>query len=247
VRITRRQLLDFTANAPRRQQGADPAGSGRGRPSRSSAVTGRGCRGNPKIALWVRCSLANLRTFLSVLTLHFFVVDDTLPNRLKSSSLIDGRDRIWPLAAFRSALRVHSGCFFAASCIFALCSPNNITTQLSLPAATRSPPTRLAYVPPLYPPSAAAAHIPGAVILELLIDTHGTVADVNVVKDLPQVTQFAVDAVRHWIYEPTIVSGAPRSVRLTVVVRFPPTTGITAAYVIPINSRLTTLPQSLHA
>lgn len=82
------------------------------------------------------------------------------------------------------------------------------------------PPTKIRDVPPVYPPSAADAHIEGVVILEVLIDEQGHVADTRVVRSVPQLDQAAITAVNQWQYEPTLLNGAPVPIVMNVTVQF---------------------------
>jgi TonB family protein len=58
------------------------------------------------------------------------------------------------------------------------------------------------------------------VILELVVDTAGKVAAVQVIRSVPPFDEAAVSAARQWEYEVTKVNGKPVSVRLTVPISF---------------------------
>jgi TonB family protein len=73
---------------------------------------------------------------------------------------------------------------------------------------------------PHYPPDAQAAGIRGAVIVEITIDTSGTVVDTKVVRSVPLLDEEAVRTVRNWHYAPTMVNGQPVPVRMNVTVNF---------------------------
>ena len=47
----------------------------------------------------------------------------------------------------------------------------------------------------------------GTVILEATIDEKGHVSNVRLVRSIPLLDQAAIDAVKLWEYEPTIVDG----------------------------------------
>ncbi len=81
-------------------------------------------------------------------------------------------------------------------------------------------PKRTKLVKPEYPPEALAAGARGIVILEIVIDTQGRVASVEVVRSVPPFDEAAVAAVRQWEYEVTRVDGRPVPVRLTVPLTF---------------------------
>jgi TonB family protein len=89
-----------------------------------------------------------------------------------------------------------------------------------LNAGNVPPPSRLKGTSPIYPPEALAQHIEGAVLVELLIDATGRVADTRVLRGQPQLAPAAVDAVRQWEFAPTVVDGTPTPVVITTVVNF---------------------------
>jgi protein TonB len=81
-------------------------------------------------------------------------------------------------------------------------------------------PRRLKDVPPVYPSIAARSGLEGVVVLECIIDPRGRVVDVKVVRGLPLLDDAAIEAVRQWVYTPTLVNGVPTSVIMTVRVTF---------------------------
>jgi protein TonB len=81
-------------------------------------------------------------------------------------------------------------------------------------------PTRIRAVPPVYPDAAVAARLEGVVILECLISPAGRVGTINVLRGVPLLEEAAVDAVRQWVYTPTLMDGVPVPVLMTVTVRF---------------------------
>jgi TonB family protein len=82
------------------------------------------------------------------------------------------------------------------------------------------PPIRSRTVDPLYPPTAEAAGIQGVVILELHIDVDGAVSNARILRSIPLLDQAALDAVRQWRYQPTLLNGVPVPVILTATVNF---------------------------
>ena len=81
-------------------------------------------------------------------------------------------------------------------------------------------PKRTKTVPPAYPAEAQAQGLRGIVILELVIDTDGKVASVDVVRSIPPFDEAALSAVRQWEYEVTKLDGKPVRVRMTVPISF---------------------------
>ena len=82
------------------------------------------------------------------------------------------------------------------------------------------PPTKVKHVSPIYPPEVMAAKIQGVVILDIKIGGDGRVADVHVLRSIPELDQAAIDAVRQWEFTPTLLNGAPTAVAVTVTVSF---------------------------
>ena len=75
-------------------------------------------------------------------------------------------------------------------------------------------------VQPEYPRMARLRRIQGIVILEVTVDRQGNVSNVSVLRSAEGLGEAAVEAVRGWRYEPTVVNGRPVSVVLTETVRF---------------------------
>ena len=82
------------------------------------------------------------------------------------------------------------------------------------------PPVRIKEVAPLYPAIAQSARVQGDVVIEATIDEEGKVADARVVKSTPLLDQAALDAVRQWEYQPSLLNGVPTAVVMTVTVKF---------------------------
>jgi TonB family protein len=82
------------------------------------------------------------------------------------------------------------------------------------------PPTKIFDVRPVYPATAQSAHVTGTVTVEATIAENGTVIDAKVVRSIPLLDQAALDAVRQWMYVPTLLNGVPVRVLATVTVNF---------------------------
>ena len=74
--------------------------------------------------------------------------------------------------------------------------------------------------PPAYPPLAKAAGVQGIVQLRTTIGPDGLVQNLQLLGGPPQLVQSAMQAVRQWQYEPTLVNGRPVAVVTTVDVSF---------------------------
>ena len=75
-------------------------------------------------------------------------------------------------------------------------------------------------VQPTYPPLARQARIQGTVRLHAIIAKDGTVQQLEVVSGHPLLVQSALDAVRQWRYQPTLLNGEPVEVDTTIDVIF---------------------------
>jgi protein TonB len=82
------------------------------------------------------------------------------------------------------------------------------------------PPRKTRDVSPVYPPIAVAAGKEGVVILEAVIAEDGSVREVKVLRSVTLLDQAAMDAVRQWRFTPTLLSGQPVPVVMTVTVNF---------------------------
>ena len=81
-------------------------------------------------------------------------------------------------------------------------------------------PLKIRNVQPIYPPIAQSARVQGVVIIEATIDRRGKVTGSRVLRSVPLLDQAALDAVRQWEYEPTLVNGVAVPVIVTVTVNF---------------------------
>jgi TonB family protein len=71
-----------------------------------------------------------------------------------------------------------------------------------------------------YPQMARIAHIQGNVILHVLINKQGHVANIKPMSGHPILIQAALDAVKQWEYQPFLMNGEPAEVETSVVVKF---------------------------
>jgi protein TonB len=81
-------------------------------------------------------------------------------------------------------------------------------------------PRKVRHVAPAYPSIARNAQIEGVVILECTISPQGRVESVKVLRGIPTLDEAAADAVKQWVYTPTLLSGVPVAVVMTVTVNF---------------------------
>jgi protein TonB len=72
----------------------------------------------------------------------------------------------------------------------------------------------------VYPPLARQTRISGTVRLHAIIAKDGTVQQLEVLSGHPLLVQAALDAVRQWRYQPTLLNGEPVEVDTTVDVIF---------------------------
>jgi protein TonB len=88
------------------------------------------------------------------------------------------------------------------------------------PGGNVKAPVKLRHVSPVYPDPARWAGVEGVVLIECLINPQGRVVDVRVLRGHPLLETAALEAVRQWVYRPTLLNGVPVAVVLTVTVRF---------------------------
>ena len=73
---------------------------------------------------------------------------------------------------------------------------------------------------PVYPPLAKLTRVSGTVHLSGIIATDGTIRDLQVESGPPLLIQAALEAVRQWVYQPTLLSGKPVEVITSLNVTF---------------------------
>lgn len=84
-----------------------------------------------------------------------------------------------------------------------------------------SAPRKIHYPNPPYTEPARAARIQGVVILQAIIDAAGRVADVKVLKGLPEgLDKSALETIQTWTFEPAMRAGLPVAVYFNLTVRF---------------------------
>jgi hypothetical protein len=75
-------------------------------------------------------------------------------------------------------------------------------------------------VTPVYPKAAKAARVSGTIILHCVIGKDGKIMQLTYVSGPPLLLQASMDAVRQWIYQPTLFKGKPVEVDTTISVVF---------------------------
>lgn len=81
-------------------------------------------------------------------------------------------------------------------------------------------PKMVSQVPPVYPDLAVQARLSAVIILEALVDVHGAVKGVSVLRGAPLFDDAAMAAVKQWRYRPLLLNGVPTEFILTVTVKF---------------------------
>lgn len=78
----------------------------------------------------------------------------------------------------------------------------------------------LRQIQPMYPQIAKTAHVQGTVILHAIIAKDGTVQELQYISGPALLMRSAMDAVRQWKYQPTLLNGEPVEVDTTISVVF---------------------------
>jgi periplasmic protein TonB len=73
---------------------------------------------------------------------------------------------------------------------------------------------------PIYPPLAKQARISGHVILNAIIGKDGTIQNLTVASGHPLLVPAAIEAVKQWVYAPTLLNGEPVEVVTQIDVNF---------------------------
>ena len=75
-------------------------------------------------------------------------------------------------------------------------------------------------VTPVYPPLAKQARIQGTVRFTAVIGKDGTIQNLQLVSGHPLLVAAAREAVRQWVYKPTLLNGEPVEVVTQIDVNF---------------------------
>jgi TonB family protein len=75
-------------------------------------------------------------------------------------------------------------------------------------------------VNPVRSPEARQKHLQGTVLLHIVVDRDGSVVRVDPVSGPPELIQESVDAVRQWLFKPTLLNGDPVEVDTTLTIVF---------------------------
>jgi TonB family protein len=75
-------------------------------------------------------------------------------------------------------------------------------------------------VQPVYPPSALARRVEGAVQITATISPAGNISAVKVLSGDPQLAKSAADAVKQWKYKPYLLNGSPVEIQTPITVNF---------------------------
>lgn len=81
-------------------------------------------------------------------------------------------------------------------------------------------PEKISGVAPNYPEKALKAGISGQVVVMALVQEDGFVADVRVLKSIPELDEAAITAVRQYRFLPALAGGKPVAVWVAIPVRF---------------------------
>ena len=81
-------------------------------------------------------------------------------------------------------------------------------------------PTKVRDVKPIYPEMARTARVQGVVTIEATVGSTGKVEETRVIRSVPMLDQAALDAVRQWEYQPTLLNGVPVPIVMTVNINF---------------------------
>jgi len=74
---------------------------------------------------------------------------------------------------------------------------------------------------PVYPQPARRVRVQGVVKLHALISKEGTIEVLKVVSGHPLLVRYALEAVKQWAYQPTLLNGEPVEVETDIDVNLP--------------------------
>ena len=93
------------------------------------------------------------------------------------------------------------------------------TSPLSVGGKVKTP-RLISMVEPVYPPALRRAKVQGDVVIDAVIDTEGNVVEEHTVSGNEFLVAAAMDALRQWKYEPTVLDGQVFPVHLRVTIAF---------------------------
>jgi protein TonB len=73
---------------------------------------------------------------------------------------------------------------------------------------------------PVYPPLAKQARIQGTVKFQAIIGKDGTIQNLQLISGHPLLVPSATEAVKQWVYQPTLLNGEPVEVVTQIDVNF---------------------------
>src|SRR5205085_9633523 len=97
--------------------------------------------------------------------------------------------------------------------------PSNGVQRIRVGAAVQQS-NLLQSVSPIYPPLAMQARIQGVVRFNVLVGQDGHIINVTLVSGHPLLVSAAQDALKQWVYRPTLLNGDPVEVVTMVDVNF---------------------------
>jgi TonB family protein len=98
-------------------------------------------------------------------------------------------------------------------------APSSPTTGIPVSGAEQSQ-KLISQVSPVYPPLARQARLQGTVRFSAVIDKEGRVTNLTLVSGHPLLVQAAVEAVKQWVYQPTLLNGQPVEVTTQIDLNF---------------------------
>jgi len=75
-------------------------------------------------------------------------------------------------------------------------------------------------IPPIYPAAAKAARVQGVVHLAAVVGKDGTIQELHALSGPVELVDAAMDAVKQWVYKPTLLNGSPVQVETTIDINF---------------------------
>jgi protein TonB len=116
----------------------------------------------------------------------------------------------------------------AARTLPVLRPPDTVHHDVPKPAATVAPPrittvkmaSPIRRVDPVYPALARQARVSGTVELLGVLGVDGRIHELKVVRGHPLLVKAAIEAVRQWVYEPTLLNGQAVEVSAPILVNF---------------------------
>lgn len=114
----------------------------------------------------------------------------------------------------------HVAGVLAFACLLSVGAGSTAQDHPVIAARDVEPPKKVHAPAPQYPGIARQVGVQGLVLLEVTLKEDGAPTEIRVSRGIPLLDMAAIEAVKGWRYESTVVDGSPRRVKVVEAVEF---------------------------